>query len=84
MSPEERSLLQNTYEIAQENNKLLRSLVRSGRISTIMRVAYWVVIIGLSFGAFYFIQPYINYLTGISGQSGSTNSTIQQMQDLLK
>ncbi len=60
MTPEERSLLERTYKLAEENNSMLRSMRRSNRLSTAMRVLYWVVILALSFGAYYFIQPYIN------------------------
>lgn len=59
MTPEEKSLLLRTHELAQENNDILRKLRRSNRWSTIFRVAYWLVIIGLGLGAYYALQPYL-------------------------
>jgi hypothetical protein len=67
MTPEERSLLERTYKLAEENNSILRSIRRSNRLSTAMRVLYWVVILALSFGAYYFIQPYVETLMSAYG-----------------
>jgi hypothetical protein len=65
MTPEEHNLLERTLKLAEENNAMLKSIRRSNRLSVIMRVVYWVVILGLSYGAFFFIQPYINSLMGL-------------------
>lgn len=84
MTPEEKALLLETHDLAEENNKLLRSLRRSRRIGIIMSVLYWVVIIGVSVGAFYFIQPYIDFLTGLGGDQSGASSYAQTLEDLLK
>ncbi len=93
MSPEEKSLLERTYKLSQENNAILLSIRRANRIGTAVKIFYWVVIIGLSVGAFYFIQPYIDFMTGAfnkGGNSGGTANTsesqqmISNLQDLLK
>ncbi|MDB5238996.1 MAG: hypothetical protein JWO00_331 [Candidatus Parcubacteria bacterium] len=67
MTPEEKSLLERTYAIAEENNGMLKSIRRTGRLALLARILYWVVILGVSVGAYYFIQPYINQLVGIYG-----------------
>jgi len=85
MTPEEKSLLERTLKLAEQNkvileqnNAILVGLRRSNRVSTGVKIAYWTVIILLSFGAYYLIQPYITFLTGLStpsaadGTSGST------------
>ncbi len=46
-------------KVTEENNIMLRKMKRSMRIATIMRVVYWVIVIGVAVGAYYFIQPYI-------------------------
>lgn len=86
MTPEERAILENTYELAKENNSLLRSLNRRARLGTAVKVFYWIIIIGLSFGAFYFIEPYLNFLKGVENKitSNSDLTAVQQIQDLLK
>ena len=70
MTPEEKALLERAVALSEENNVLLKKMLRSAKISTFLRVCYWVLIIGFSFGAFYLIQPYINTL----------QSTVQQLQ----
>lgn len=90
MTPEERSLLEKTYRLAVENNELLHNLKRRARLATAVKVLYWTVIIGLSFGAFYFIQPYIDFVKNFGGNNSAKTSAAapkesyaQQLQDLL-
>jgi len=75
MTPEERSLLERTAALAQENNTMLRSIRRSGRISLALRIAYWVLIILVSFGAYYFIQPYVESFTSYLTADGNKSAT---------
>ena len=95
MTPEDRSLLQRTYAMAEENNKILRSIRRSTRFSMLFRVVYWAVIVIASFGAYYFIQPYVQTMLGayeqiqggISGLQGNLNTAqnaANSIKDLLK
>jgi hypothetical protein len=63
MNPDEKDLLEKTYKLSQENNKILKGIRSSNRLATFMRVFYWILIIGVSVGAFYFLQPYIDTLT---------------------
>ncbi len=83
MSPEEKSLLENMYTLVKENNELLHSLQRRARLATAMKVFYWAVIILLSFGAYYFIQPYVEMLMGITGQASNSIDTIKNFSDNL-
>lgn len=45
--------------LLEENNKLLKQMRRSQKIGRTMQVLYWLVIVGLAVGAFYFLQPWI-------------------------
>ena len=67
MNPEEKELLQKTYDLSKENNRILHGLRRSNRYSTILSVFYWIIIIGVSVGAFVYLQPYIDTLTKTYG-----------------
>ena len=88
MTPEEKSLLERTYKMTLENNELLRHMRRAARWASVMRYIYWIIIIVLSFGAYYFIQPYIDFLTstlsGLHGSNGSSDSMLQTLQSLMK
>jgi len=65
MDPESKKLLEETLELEQENNKILHSMKRSMALARIMNVVYWLIIIGISIGAFYFVQPYFNKVLGL-------------------
>lgn len=80
MSPEEKQLLEKTFILVEENNKILRKINRAVALSIAWKAFYWLAIIGLSFGAYYFIQPYIDTLKGalsdIGSSAGDLNSLI--------
>lgn len=61
---------------------------RSARIGTAMKIFYWALIIFMSFGAYYLIQPYINMLTSLSGDVSNNMNTVsslkQNLDSLLK
>jgi len=87
MNPDERKLLDRIANQVDENNTILRGIRRVQRFTTVYRILYWVLIIGLSFGAFYFIQPYVNMLKGVA--SGNLDQALNQssgggISDLLK
>jgi len=67
MDPEGKRLLEETFELEQDNNKMLRSMRRSLLWGRVMTVVYWLIIIGISVGAFYFLQPYLNKLMSVYG-----------------
>jgi hypothetical protein len=94
MDPEAKQLLEENLKISKENNELLLKVRSVQRWAQITRILYWVVIIGVSFGAFYYIQPYLGnllnvYTGGVSGMNdvGEITKNLkdqQQIQDLLK
>lgn len=65
MTPEEKDLLERTYELTKENSELLRKLNRTRVWAIAWRVTYWAIILLLSLGAYYFIQPYIEAVRGV-------------------
>lgn len=77
MTPEERNLLERTYKLAEENNDILKSIRRTNRFSLLLRVLYWVVIIGASAGAYYLIQPYVNQVLGLYSDAQNTVQTVK-------
>jgi hypothetical protein len=79
MTPEEKNLLERTYKLAEENNGILKSIRRGNRFSIFMRLLYWVVIIGASVGAYYFIQPYINQVLGMYSEAQSNIETMKSV-----
>jgi uncharacterized membrane protein len=67
MEPEEREMIKKTLELAQENNNILHSIKRGMFWGRVMRVIYWIVIIGAAIGVYYYIAPYIDSAVGAYG-----------------
>ncbi len=75
MDPESKKLLDATFALAEENNKMLHSMRRSMRMARIMSFVYWAFIIGSAVGAYYFVQPYIDQLLSVyTGATETINS----------
>ena len=56
-------------ELTKENNKLLRKMRRSAMIGGVIRLIYWVAIIGTPIFLYYsFLQPYLAQLLDIYSQ----------------
>ncbi len=68
MDSEDKQIIRENLEITQENNKMLRKMRRSLWIGNVTRILYWVIIIGASLGAYYYLQPYIDSAKETLGQ----------------
>jgi hypothetical protein len=62
MNQEEKELLQKTYELSEENNKILRGLKRVNRWSYTLKTFYWLFILAIAFSAYFYVQPYVEIL----------------------
>ena len=51
--------LDELLEVTHENNKILRSMRRAQRWSSLFRFIYWAVILGSILGVYYYFQPTI-------------------------
>ena len=71
-----KKLLEANLALNKENNELLLKVYGIQRWGQIMRVIYWFVIIGISVGAFYFIEPFLASLGGAYGVDTSSIGNI--------
>lgn len=46
-------------KLVEDNHRMLKSMHRSMQIGRVFSVLYWVAIIGIGLGAYYYIQPFI-------------------------
>jgi hypothetical protein len=81
MDEETRKFVVENLELARENNRLLQQMRRSQKISSAMRVLYWLVILGASIGAFYAFQPYLDQLKNVYG---GANDVLQGFQQIVQ
>jgi len=82
----EKKLLKETAELARENQKLIKKVRRAQLWGRAFRIIYWVIILGVTFGAYYFIQPFVeqflNIYEGISGGIDSVQNVGDNLPDL--
>jgi len=52
--------LDEVSKLTRQNNKIMRSIDRSMKMSMIFRTLYWILIIGSMLGAYYYLQPFID------------------------
>jgi hypothetical protein len=59
MDIQEKRLLEESVALARENNRLIKKIRNAALWGRAVRIVYWVLIIGVAIGAFYFLQPYV-------------------------
>lgn len=62
-----KEMLRKNLELSAENNKMLHSIKRGILLSRIMRIVYWVIILGVGVGIYYYIEPYVDSAIGAYG-----------------
>lgn len=80
METQDKQRLERVLELSEENNKILKKMLRAMRWGRLVRVIYWSVIIAASVGAFYYAQPYWDRLVNIYG---SAQDTVNQINSSL-
>jgi hypothetical protein len=88
MDPESKKLLEETLVLARENNSILHKVRSVQKWSTYWQTLKILLIVGIAFGAFYFMEPYVNKMielyNSISGTTQKVDSTQNSFQDFLK
>ncbi len=88
MDPESKKLLEATFELAEENNKMLRKVRSIQKWGVFWHSLKMILIIGVTLGAFYFLEPYVNKMVdlynSISGTAEKLNTTRDSFQEFLK
>jgi len=67
----------------ETQHKKIQTIHRILVVDKIFRFIYWFVIIGVSIGAFYYMQPYIETLLNTYNQVSNIANPIQNLQDSL-
>ncbi len=84
MNPEEKQMLEETLELSQENNKMLKHIRRSQKMAAVIRIFYWVLVLVVSYGAYTFAEPYVNQMVKIIQSSQTELSNIRNLGNKLK
>ncbi|MDP3734961.1 MAG: hypothetical protein Q8R39_00870 [bacterium] len=67
MDPNDRQLLKHVALLVEENTVILRKLLRAEKMRRLVSALYWLAVLAISLGAYYFIQPYLDKLLSIYG-----------------
>jgi len=86
MDPESRKLLEKTLSLTEENNKMLRKVRGVQKRHFFWAIFKLFIIIGIAFGLFYFLEPYVNKITNVFSQISGTKQNLNSsfLQDVLK
>lgn len=71
--------LEEVYKLALENNEMLHRMQNRLRLGVILRVIYWLAILGALGGVYYYIRPIINVF---AVNSEKTQGIFQQFEEL--
>jgi Trk-type K+ transport system membrane component len=67
MESEDKRKLDRILELSEDNNSMLKKLVRAMRWAKLIRVVYIIIIVGSAVGIFYFMQPFVDQILGTYG-----------------
>lgn len=82
MEEEIKILLRKNLELTKENNRLLKKLRRATIISGLLRLVWWVVILGIPVFLYYYVlQPYLGEL---SAAYQNVQDGVGSMQDVVR
>ena len=74
MDPEIKDLLKEDVRLAHETNDALKELIRYQKWARWFDIIKWIIVIGVSLGALYYVQPILENLLGTYRQLLSTVS----------
>ena len=62
MDPNTNQILRDILEKTEDSNKLLHKMHRAAVWGRVFRFFYWIVIIGVAVGSYYYLSPYLETL----------------------
>lgn len=72
MDDQSKKLLEETHELAEENNKILLGIRGVQRRQAFFQIVHWVIVIAVAIGALYFLDPYITQFQSFIKEAGVT------------
>lgn len=69
MDPRDKVTMNKILELEEENNKMLKRIRGSQKTARMFKVIYWVIIIGLALGAYYYVKPVYESVVNVYTQN---------------
>ena len=79
MDQQEKKTLEETLALTEKNHQILKSMYRSMRWARASRIVYWLIVIGVTVGAYYYVQPYIDQFLKIGASLKDNADTISKI-----
>lgn len=71
---------ESTIEMIEENNKMLKKLLKKGRWGNIFRFIKYTIILIIIIGAWYYIKPYVDKAAELYGRVNETTESINELK----
>lgn len=81
LDPELKDLLQKNLEASKETLDVVKGMRSTQRWGSFFVVVKWAIIIAISFGSYYYIQPYLNQMLDAYGV---LNNSLNDLQETTK
>ena len=81
MDVETKAMIESLSRQQAESHQLLKKIYRVNQINLYTKFAYWIFLILLALGSFYFIKPFVGNLVNVYGGLGQESGV---PTDLLK
>ena len=82
MDSESEQLLQDALTLAKENNKMLHKIRGVQKRETFWHVLKLIVIVGITLGSFYFLEPYLNKVVDLYNSISAIQQNIKNVTDV--
>lgn len=77
-------MIKELLELTRENNSILRDMRRRERVASVFRLLYWGLIIASMYGAYVYVQPYLDSVVGNIDKIQSTATEVKTLSDKLQ
>lgn len=78
MDPESKKILLENLKLSRENHEILKRLQRNERIRRFTKILYWVIIVVIVLGGyFYIVEPMVNQLNQAYSSFNETIGSVQ-------
>ncbi len=85
---DDKETLARILELAEDTNKVMHKMRRVQRWASVWSSLYWIIIIALAIGSFYYIQPFIDSFVhayqSVVGTNSSATSTTFNINDAVR
>lgn len=83
MDPELKALVKENLELTRETHDLVKKMHSAQKWGRFFRILYWVILIGISVGAFYFLQgPLMQLIDTYQGLLGGIEKAQQGINSI--